>query len=87
MALNAGIYNALFGLRAGAPIVMMTRFDTGEFARLVERFAIRQAFLSRDALILHPLPDPRTDLFCIIWNYKIDRHGGLLLIWFCIGGR
>ena len=28
MALNAGIYNALFGLRAGAPLVMMDGFDT-----------------------------------------------------------
>ena len=26
MALNAGIYNALFGLRAGAPLVIMDQF-------------------------------------------------------------
>ena len=37
LALNAGMYNALFGLRAGAPLVIMDRFTTAEFARLVHR--------------------------------------------------
>ena len=32
LALNAGIYNVLFGLRAGAPLVLMDRFSTAEFA-------------------------------------------------------
>ena len=32
-----------------------------------------------DTFILDPLPDPRADLFCVIRNYKIDRHDGLLL--------
>lgn len=45
MALNAGIYNALFGLRAGAPLVLMDRFSTGEFASLVRRHEIRSTVL------------------------------------------
>src|SRR5207244_7241990 len=34
LALNAGIYNVLFGLRAGAEIVVMDGFDAGVFAEL-----------------------------------------------------
>lgn len=45
MALNAGIYNALFGLRAGAPLVVMDRFTTTEFATLVRRHEIRSTVL------------------------------------------
>ena len=45
MALNAGIYNALFGLRAGAPLVLMDRFDTTQFARLVRDHEIRSTVL------------------------------------------
>ena len=45
MALNAGIYNALFGLRAGAPLVVMDRFSTAEFATLVRRHEIRSTVL------------------------------------------
>lgn len=45
MALNAGIYNALFGLRAGAPLVLMDRFSTAEFAELVRRHEIRSTVL------------------------------------------
>lgn len=41
LALNAGIYNVLFGLRAGAPLVIMDRFETATFATLVRRFGIR----------------------------------------------
>ena len=35
LALNAGLYNALFGLRAGAALVIMDGFSTTEFERLV----------------------------------------------------
>lgn len=45
MALNAGIYNALFGLRAGAPLVLMDRFTTDGFAELVARHEIRSTVL------------------------------------------
>jgi acyl-coenzyme A synthetase/AMP-(fatty) acid ligase len=45
MALNAGIYNALFGLRAGAPLVVMDRFTTTDFATLVRRHEIRSTVL------------------------------------------
>src|SRR5208282_6302897 len=32
LALNAGIYNLCFGLRAGAPVVIMDRFEPSRFA-------------------------------------------------------
>ncbi|MFI5045893.1 MAG: class I adenylate-forming enzyme family protein [Acidimicrobiia bacterium] len=62
MALNAGIYNALFGLRAGAPLVLMDRFDTTDFATLVARHEIRSTILPPAAMAMLS-DDPRiTDL-------------------------
>jgi acyl-CoA synthetase (AMP-forming)/AMP-acid ligase II/alkylation response protein AidB-like acyl-CoA dehydrogenase len=52
LALNAGIYNVLFGLRAGAPIVIMERFETGVFAELVRRFGIRSTVLPPAAITM-----------------------------------
>lgn len=52
MALNAGIYNALFGLRAGARLVMMNGFDTASFAMLVERHEIRSTVLPPAAMAM-----------------------------------
>jgi acyl-coenzyme A synthetase/AMP-(fatty) acid ligase/alkylation response protein AidB-like acyl-CoA dehydrogenase len=52
LALNAGIYNVLFGLRAGAAIVIMERFDTGSFTRLVRRFEIRSTVLPPAAITM-----------------------------------
>ncbi len=52
MALNAGIYNALFGLRAGAPLVLMDRFTTRDFAELVPRYNIRSTVLPPAALTM-----------------------------------
>jgi acyl-coenzyme A synthetase/AMP-(fatty) acid ligase len=51
MTLNAGLYNALFGLRAGAGLVMMERFEPAEFAELVRRFAIRSTVLPPAAMV------------------------------------
>lgn len=62
MALNAGIYNALFGLRAGSPLVLMDRFTTGEFAALVERHEIRSTVLP-PASIAMLNDDPAIDGF------------------------
>lgn len=50
MALNAGLYNALFGLRAGAALVMMDRFEPEVFADLVRRFEIRSTVLPPAAM-------------------------------------
>ena len=58
LALNAGIYNTLFGLRAGAEIVVMDRFDAREFADLVARFEIRSTVLPPAAMTML-LDDPR----------------------------
>jgi long-chain acyl-CoA synthetase len=52
LALNAGIYNALFGLRAGAPLVLMDKFSTAEFAGLISRFAIRSTVLPPPAIVM-----------------------------------
>jgi acyl-CoA synthetase (AMP-forming)/AMP-acid ligase II len=58
LALNAGIYNALFGLRAGAPLVIMDRFDPKTFAELVRRFEIRSTVLPPAAIaMLNDDPD------------------------------
>jgi len=52
MALNAGIYNSLFGLRAGAALVIMDRFEPEAFAELVARFAIRSTVLPPAAMAM-----------------------------------
>jgi acyl-coenzyme A synthetase/AMP-(fatty) acid ligase len=52
LALNAGIYNALFGLRAGAPLVIMDRFEPATFAELVRRFEIRSTVLPPAAIAM-----------------------------------
>jgi acyl-coenzyme A synthetase/AMP-(fatty) acid ligase len=50
LALNAGIYNALFGFMAGASIVLMERFDPRDFAELVRRYGVRSTVLPPAAL-------------------------------------
>jgi long-chain acyl-CoA synthetase len=62
LALNAGIYNVLFGLRAGAEIVVMDGFDTREFAELVSRFAIRSTVLPPAAITMLADDDRIVDL-------------------------
>ena len=52
LALNAGIYNVLFGLRAGAEVVVMDRFEPRVFAELVARFAIRSTVLPPAAMAM-----------------------------------
>ncbi len=52
MALNAGLYNALFGLRAGAALVIMDRFEPEAFAELVHRFEIRSTVLPPAAMAM-----------------------------------
>jgi long-chain acyl-CoA synthetase len=52
LALNAGIYNLLFGFRAGAAVVLMDRFVSDEFATLVARFGIRSTVLPPAALVM-----------------------------------
>lgn len=46
LALWAGIWNVLFALRAGSPVVLMDRFDTAQFAELVRRHDIRSTVLA-----------------------------------------
>lgn len=52
LALNAGIYNVLFGFRAGAPVVLLGRFDTQTFATLVSRHGIRSTVLPPAAMTM-----------------------------------
>ena len=62
LALNAGIYNVLFGMRAGAAIVIMERFETGTFAELVRRFGIRSTVLPPAAITMLTDDETITDL-------------------------
>ena len=62
LALNAGIYNVLFGLRAGAAIVIMERFETSTFAALVRRFGVRSTVLPPAAITMLNDDDKITDL-------------------------
>lgn len=58
LALNAGIFNVLYGLRAGAALVLMEQFGTREFADLVKRFEIRSTILPPAAIaMLNADPD------------------------------
>jgi acyl-coenzyme A synthetase/AMP-(fatty) acid ligase len=62
LSLNAGIYNVLFGLRAGAPIVVMEGFTPSGFAALVRRFAIRSTVLPPAAMTMLADDPSVTDL-------------------------
>ena len=62
LALNAGIYNVLFGLRAGAEVVVMDAFTTTEFAELVHRFGIRSTVLPPAAITMLADDPAVTDL-------------------------
>src|SRR5205807_3199973 len=59
---NAGLYNALFGLRAGAALVIMERFDPATFAELVRRFEVRSTVLPPAALAMLADDDAVDDL-------------------------
>jgi long-chain acyl-CoA synthetase len=62
LALNAGIYNTLFGLRAGAAIVIMEGFSPARFAELVHEFGIRSTVLPPAALTMLATDESVTDL-------------------------
>jgi long-chain acyl-CoA synthetase len=62
LSLNAGLYNALFGLRAGSALVLMEEFSTGEFAGLVSKFAIRSTVLPPAALVMLTQDEAVADL-------------------------
>jgi long-chain acyl-CoA synthetase len=52
MALSAGIYNTLFAFSVGAPVVIMEKFTTRDFADLIEKFAIRSTVLPPAAMTM-----------------------------------
>jgi acyl-CoA synthetase (AMP-forming)/AMP-acid ligase II len=52
LSLWAGIYQVLFALRVGAPVVVMGGFDTVRFAELVGRFGIRSTVLPPAAMAM-----------------------------------
>jgi long-chain acyl-CoA synthetase len=58
LALWAGIWNVLFALRAGSPVVLMDRFDSVEFATLVRKHDIRSTILA-PAMMSMLTEDPR----------------------------
>jgi acyl-CoA synthetase (AMP-forming)/AMP-acid ligase II len=52
LSLWAGIYNVIFGFRAGAGVVVMERFDTRAFADFVRRFELRSTVLPPAAMTM-----------------------------------
>jgi long-chain acyl-CoA synthetase len=52
LSLWAGIYQVLFAFRVGAPVVIMERFETEEFARLVQRYRVRSSVLPPAAMTM-----------------------------------
>jgi long-chain acyl-CoA synthetase len=52
LSLWAGIYNVCFAFRAGAPIVLLERFEPRQFAALVARHEIRSVVLPPAALTM-----------------------------------
>jgi len=62
LALNAGIYNVLFGWRAGAAVIVLGRFSPAAFAAVVARHGIRSTVLPPAAIAML-VDDPEvTDL-------------------------
>jgi acyl-CoA synthetase (AMP-forming)/AMP-acid ligase II len=48
----AGIYNVCFAFRVGAPVVLMERFESGEFARLVAEHQVTSVVLPPAAMAM-----------------------------------
>lgn len=62
LSLWAGIYQILFAFRAGAGVVLMERFTSDSFARLVNRYEIKSTVLPPAALTMLAQDDTVTDL-------------------------
>ena len=62
LALNAGIYNVLFGWRAGAAVVILGRFAPETFAATVARYGIRSTVLPPAAIAMLADAPEVTDL-------------------------
>jgi long-chain acyl-CoA synthetase len=62
LSLWAGVYQVMFAFRVGAPLILMPRFDTVEFAELVRRFGIRSTVLPPAALAMLADDERVTDL-------------------------
>ena len=62
LALNAGLYQVLFGLRAGTGLVLMERFETAAFSELVHRHRIRSTVLPPAAMVMLADDPAVTDL-------------------------
>jgi acyl-CoA synthetase (AMP-forming)/AMP-acid ligase II len=52
LSLWAGLYNVLFALRVGAPIVILDPFTTSSFAEVVARYGIRSTVLPPAAMTM-----------------------------------
>ncbi len=50
LALNAGIYNVLFGWRSGAAVVILDRFEPARFSAVVAKYGIRSTVLPPAAI-------------------------------------
>jgi long-chain acyl-CoA synthetase len=71
LALNAGIYNLLFGFMAGAPVVLMERFVPRDFATLVTRYGVRSTVLPPAAMTM--LTDAAPDQVTALGSLRYVR--------------
>ena len=62
LSLWAGLYNVLFAMRVGAPVVLMDGFDPAEFAALVAEFGLRSTVLPPAAMTMLADDPSITDL-------------------------
>lgn len=64
LSLWAGLYNVLFALKVGAPVVLMGRFEPAAFAEVVRRHGIRSTVLppAAMAMLTDAPPDEVGDL-------------------------
>ena len=62
LALWAGLWNTLFGLRVGAPVIMLDSFNTSAYAELVKRFEIRSTVLAPAMMTMLTNDESITDL-------------------------
>lgn len=67
----AGIYNVLFAFRVGAPVVLMEKFETREFAELVREHGIRSVVLPPAALAMLCNDDEIKSLAPLEWVRSI----------------
>ena len=61
----------------GGPQALGPRLGAQFSKHQLEGLPVQEPLLSRDALLVHPAPDPLAHGLCVFRNFEIDRHGFL----------